>query len=85
MDDAELAIGKIPVESIGLQEGWLNPATQPWHIRRMRCSTLLALAIALGFCGCATSTHVSRSKQQQVDLVTQTGIYSYQRAMGPAR
>jgi hypothetical protein len=50
----------------------------------MKRLTFLALAaLAFGLCGCATS--VSRSKQQQVDLVTQTGIYSYQRAMGPMR
>jgi len=52
----------------------------------MRRTAFLALAaMALGLCGCATHTQVSRSKQQQVDLVTQTGIYSYQRAMGPPR
>jgi hypothetical protein len=86
MDVSELCIGKIPVDSIGLREERLNPATQPWHIRRMRRAAFLALtAMALGFCGCATHSHVSRSKQQQVDLVTQTGIYSYQRAMSPPR
>jgi hypothetical protein len=41
------------------------------------------LVPVLALCGCAT--HVSRAKQQQVDLVTRTGIYSYQRAAGPPR
>lgn len=50
-----------------------------------RLAFLALVAMALVFCGCATHTPVSRSKQQQVDLVTQTGIYSYQRTMGPPR
>jgi hypothetical protein len=49
----------------------------------MKRGLILATFAALLLVGCAT--HVSRSKQQQVDLVTQTGIYSYQRALGPAR
>jgi hypothetical protein len=32
--------------------------------------------------GCATKP-ISKKKQEQVDLANQTGIYSYQRAMGP--
>jgi len=39
---------------------------------------VLALGLMLG--GCAT--HVSRSKQQQVELATQTGPYAYLRTAG---
>jgi hypothetical protein len=60
----------------------LKPAFPRTSVDCMKRALLLAAAaILLG--GCAT--HVSRSKQQQVDLVTQTGIYSYQRALGPPR
>lgn len=46
----------------------------------MKIATVLGLAMLV--CGCATHP-VSKKKQNQVDLANQTGIYSYQRAMGP--
>ncbi|HEY0257814.1 MAG TPA: hypothetical protein VGC39_10255 [Candidatus Methylacidiphilales bacterium] len=48
----------------------------------MKTWTILSsAALGLALAGCAT--HVSKSKQQQVQLATQTGIYSYQRALSP--
>ncbi|MGH8048910.1 MAG: hypothetical protein ACREKL_16835 [Chthoniobacterales bacterium] len=46
----------------------------------MKIASLIVLAAMMA--GCATHP-VSQRKQDQVDLVNQTGIYSYQRAMGP--
>lgn len=48
----------------------------------MKIFTILLLAALVGT-GCAP-THVSRAKQQQVALVTQTGQYAYLRAGSPA-
>ena len=47
----------------------------------MRMAMIGAVLVVLTCPGCAT--HVSRSKQQQVELATKTGVYSYQRAIGP--
>jgi hypothetical protein len=47
----------------------------------MKLPLWFIVALAAGLGGCAT--HVSKSKQQQVALVTQTGQYSYQRAISP--
>jgi len=45
--------------------------------------TMLAILLFIvTLAGCATHP-VSKSKRQQVELATQTGIYSYQRALGP--
>jgi hypothetical protein len=42
---------------------------------------IAALCLALLASGCATKP-ISKKKQDQVDLANQTGIYSYQRALG---
>jgi hypothetical protein len=44
--------------------------------------TFCMLALVAICAGCASGP-VSERKQGQVDLVNQTGVYSYQRAMGP--
>ncbi len=41
---------------------------------------LLALGVALLLAGCATN--VPASRQRQVDQINDTGVYSYQRALG---
>jgi hypothetical protein len=46
----------------------------------MKIASMIVLAMVVA--GCATKP-ISERKQQQVDLANQTGIYSYQRAMGP--
>ncbi len=43
---------------------------------------LLLLLFAFFAAACATKP-VPESRRQQVELATQTGVYSYQRAIGP--
>ena len=49
-------------------------------MNRMKISALVLLAFFIA--ACATKP-VPKSRQQQVELGTQTGVYSYQRALGP--
>ncbi|MDD5200686.1 MAG: hypothetical protein PHC88_12895 [Terrimicrobiaceae bacterium] len=47
----------------------------------MKLPVWMLILAAAALSGCAT--HVSQSKQQQVEMATETGPYSYERAISP--
>jgi hypothetical protein len=49
-----------------------------------KIKTACFLVVASLAVGCATKP-VPESRQRQVEMINQTGIYSYQRALGPPR